>query len=80
MADNTDNTLYISIPFRGEFYPVTLEILPLDDSRLIKQLSTYVDLFKDMKQENILLFNDAQQRKQLTIQEQGIVDKLKREI
>lgn len=80
LVDNTHNELHINIPFGGELYPVDLEILPLDDSRMIKQLSSHVDLFKGFEPDEILLFNDAQQGKDLTREEQAIVDKLTREI
>lgn len=80
MVDNTHNELHINIPFQGELYPVDLEILPLDDSRMIRQLSNHVDLFKGLEPDEILLFNDAQQGKELDEKEQAIVDKLTREI
>lgn len=80
MVENVDNILKINIPFRGEYYPVELEILPLDDSRMINQLSNHVDLFKGMEPEDILLFNDAQQGKELSKEEQAIVDKMNKEI
>lgn len=80
MVENVDNILKINIPFRGEFYPVELEILPLDDSRMINQLSSHVDLFKGMEPEDILLFNDAQQGKELSKEEQAIVEKMNNEI
>ena len=57
-----------------------LEILPLEDSRMIGQLSKHVDLFKGFEPDEILLFNDAQQGKELTKEEQAIVDKLTHEI
>lgn len=80
MVENVDNILKINIPFRGEFYPVELEILPLDDSRMIKTLSNHVDLFKGFEAEDILLFNDAQQGKELSKEEQAIVEKMNNEI
>lgn len=80
MIDNVDNILKINIPFRGEYYPVELEILPLDDSRMIKTLSNHVDLFKGFEPEDILLFNDAQQGKELSKEEQAIVEKMNDEI
>lgn len=80
MVENADNILHINIPFRGELYPVDLEVLPLDDSRLIRQLSNHVDLFRGLEPEDILLFNDAQEGKELSEEEQRIVDKLTREI
>jgi hypothetical protein len=81
MVDNANNELHINIPFRGEFYPADLEILPLDDSRMINQLANHVDLFKGLEPDEILLFNEAQQgEKELTDEEQAIVDKLTREI
>lgn len=80
MVENVDNILKINIPFRGEYYPVELEILPLDDSRMIKTLSNHVDLFKGFEAEDILLFNDAQQGKELSKEEQAIVDKMNNEI
>ena len=80
LVDNTHNELHINIPFQGELYPVDLEILPLDDSRMIRQLSNHVDLFKGLEPDEILLFNDAQQGKELDEKEQAIVDKLTREI
>lgn len=80
MVENVDNILKINIPFRGEFYPVELEILPLDDSRMIKTLSNHVDLFKGFEAEDILLFNDAQQGKELSKEEQAIVEKMNDEI
>ena len=80
MVENADNILKINIPFRGELYPVELEILPLDDSRMINQLSAHVDLFKDMEPNDILLFNEAQQGKELSEKEQAIVNKLNEEI
>ena len=81
MVDNTHNELHINIPFEGEFYPVDLEILPLEDSRLIRQLSNHVDLFKGLEPDDILLFNEAQQgKRELDEKEQAIVDKLTREI
>ena len=80
MVENVDNILKINIPFRGEYYPVELEILPLDDSRMIKTLSNHVDLFKGFEPEDILLFNDAQQGKELSEEEQAIVNKMNEEI
>ena len=80
MVDNTHNELHINIPFQGELYPVDLEILPLEDSRMIGQLSKHVDLFKGLEPDDILLFNDAQQGKELDEKEQAIVDKLTLEI
>lgn len=80
LVDNTKNELHINIPFNGEFYPVDLEILPLEDSRMINQLSQHVDLFKGLEPDDILLFNEAQQGKELNEKEQAIVDKLTREI
>lgn len=80
MVENVDNILKINIPFRGEYYPVELEILPLDDSRMIKTLSNHVDLFKGFEAEDILLFNDAQQGKELSKEEQAIVNKMNEEI
>lgn len=80
MVENADNILKINIPFRGEYYPVELEILPLDDSRMIKTLSNHVDLFKGFEAEDILLFNDAQQGKELSKEEQAIVNKMNDEI
>ena len=80
MVENVDNILKINIPFRGEYYPVELEILPLDDSRMIKTLSNHVDLFKGFEAEDILLFNDAQQGKELSEEEQAIVEKMNNEI
>ena len=80
MVENADNILKINIPFKGEYYPVELEILPLDDSRMINQLSNHVDLFKGMEPEDILLFNDAQQGKELSKEEQAIVEKMNKEI
>lgn len=80
LVENVDNILKINIPFRGEYYPVELEILPLDDSRMIKTLSNHVDLFKGFEAEEILLFNDAQQGKELSKEEQAIVEKMNDEI
>ena len=80
MVENVDNILKINIPFRGEYYPVELEILPLDDSRMIKTLSNHVDLFKGFEPDDILLFNDAQQGKELSEEEQAIVNKMNEEI
>lgn len=80
MVENVDNILKINIPFRGEYYPVELEILPLDDSRMIKTLSNHVDLFKGFEPEDILLYNDAQQGKELSKEEQAIVNKMNDEI
>jgi rhodanese-related sulfurtransferase len=80
MVENADNILKINIPFRGELFPAELEILPLEDSRMINQLSVHVDLFKGMEPEDILLYNDAQQGKELTKEEQAIVDKMNKEI
>ena len=80
LVDNADNELHINIPFQGELYPVDLEVLPLDDSRMVKQLSRHVDLFKGLEPEDIILFNEAQQGKELDDKEQAIVDKLTREI
>ena len=80
MVENANNILKINIPFRGELYPAELEILPLDDSRMINQLSNHVDLFKGLEPEDILLFNDAQQGKELTEEEQAIVNKMNKEI
>ena len=80
MVDNTHNELHINIPFQGELYPVDLEILPLEDSRMIRQLSQHVDLFKGLEPDEILLFNDAQQGKELDEKERAIVDKITREI
>ena len=80
MVDNTHNELHINIPFQGELYPVDLEILPLEDSRMIGQLSKHVDLFKGLEPDDILLFNEAQQGKELDEKEQAIVDKLTLEI
>lgn len=80
LVDNTNNELHINIPFQGELYPVDLEVLPVDDSRMIKQLSRHVDLFKGLEPEDIILFNEAQQGKELDDKEQAIVDKLTREI
>lgn len=80
MVENADNILKINIPFKGEYYPVELEILPLDDSRMINQLSKHVDLFKGMEPEDILLFNDAQQGKELSKEEEAIVEKMNKEI
>lgn len=81
MVDNTHNELHINIPFQGELYPVDLEILPLEDSRMINQLTNHVDLFKGLEPDDILLFNEAQQgKRELTDEEQRIVDKLTREI
>lgn len=80
MVENSDNILKINIPFRGELYPAELEILPLDDSRMINQLSAHVDLFKGMEPDDILLFNEAQQGKELTKEEEAIVNKMNKEI
>lgn len=80
MVENTDNILKINIPLGGEYFPVELEILPLDDSRMIKTLSNHVDLFKGFEPEDILLFNDAQQGKELSKEEQAIVEKMNDEI
>lgn len=80
LVENADNILKINIPFRGELYPVELEILPLDDSRMINQLSSHVDLFNGMEPEDILLYNDAQQGKELTEEEQAIVNKINKEV
>ena len=80
LVDNAHNELHINIPFQGELYPVDLEVLPLDDSRMVKQLSRHVDLFKGLEPEDIILFNEAQQGKELDDKEQAIVDKLTREI
>lgn len=80
LVDNADNELHINIPFQGELYPVDLEVLPLDDSRMVKQLARHVDLFKGLEPEDIILFNEAQQGKELDDKEQAIVDKLTREI
>ena len=80
LVDNANNELHINIPFQGELYPVDLEVLPVDDSRMIKQLSRHVDLFKGLEPEDIILFNEAQQGKELDDKEQAIVDKLTREI
>ena len=80
LVDNTHNELHINIPFQGELYPVDLEVLPLDDSRMIKTLSNHVDLFKGLEPDDIVLFNEAQQGKELDDKEQAIVDKLTREI
>lgn len=80
MVKNSDNILKINIPFRGELYPAELEILPLDDSRMINQLSAHVDLFKGMEPDDILLYNSAQQGKELTEEEEAIVNKMNKEI
>ena len=80
MVDNTHKELHINIPFQGELYPVDLEILPLEDSRMIRQLSQHVDLFKGLEPDEILLCNDAQQGKELDEKERAIVDKITREI
>lgn len=80
LVNNSDNILKINIPFGGEYYPVELEILPLDDSRMIESLSNHVDLFRGFEAEDILLFNDAQQGKELSKEEQAIVEKMNKEI
>lgn len=80
MVDNTHNELHINIPFQGELYPVTLEILPLSDSSAIKALSHHIDLFNEYNPDDILTFNKAQEGEELNPKEQALVDKMTKEI
>lgn len=80
MVEGRNNILKINIPFEGELYPVDLEILPLDDSRMIKTLTDHVDLFKGLDPDEIVLFNDQQQGKKLDPKEEAIANKVMREI
>lgn len=80
MVNNANNELYINIPFQGELYPVTLEILPLSDSSAIKALSHHIDLFSDYTPDDILTFEKAQQGEELTDKEQALVNKMTLEI
>ena len=80
LVDNADNTLKVNVPFNGEVYPMTFEILPLDDSRIVQTLQAHVDLFRDYKPSEIQLFTRAQNGETLTPEEAVIVAKMTKDI
>lgn len=80
LVENTVKELKINIPVNGEYYPAVLEILPVTKSNVVKTLEKHVDLFKDMNQEEILLYNEAQNGKELSIEEQAIINRLNERI
>ena len=80
LVENTVKELKINIPVNGEYYPAVLEILPVTKSNVVKTLEKHVDLFKDMSQEEILLYNEAQNGKELSIEEQAIINRLNERI
>jgi len=81
IIDNEDaRTLNVNVPFNEKWYPMSFEILPLDDSRVISTLQTHIDLFKDYSKEEIQLWSKAQQGQMITPEEKQIVDKMTRDM
>lgn len=81
IIDNEEaRTLRVNVPFNEKWYPMSFEILPLDDSRVISTLQTHIDLFKDYSKEEIQLWSKAQQGQMVTPEEKQIVDKMTRDM
>ena len=80
IVDNTHNILTVNVPFNNEWYTMEFEVLPLVDSRVVSALQTHINVFKDYNQKELTLFKQAEQGKEMTAEEQAIVDKMMREI
>ena len=80
MVSEEKTILKINIPFKGELYPVDLEVLPITDSSAINVLGHHIDLFSEYKADDIELFNNAQQGKELSAKEQAVVDKMMKDL
>ena len=78
--DKTNRLLRVNVPYNEKWYPMEFEVLPLDDSRVVQTLQTHVELFKDYTRDEMLLWNQAQQGKPLSKEQQQIVAKMQREI
>lgn len=78
--DNNHNTLLVHLPFNGKTYGLEFTILPLTDSRAVQSIQAHVDIFQDYSTDKIQLFRDAQTGKQLTREQQLIVEKMNKEI
>ena len=80
IVDNTHNILKVNVPFNGDWYEMEFEVLPLVDSRVVSALQTHINVFKDYSTKELTLFKQAEQGKEMTPEEQSIVDKMMKEI
>lgn len=78
--DKSNRLLKVNVPYNEKWYTMEFEVLPLDDSRVVTTLQTHVELFKDYTRDEMLLWNQSQQGKTLTREQQQIVDKMRKEI
>lgn len=80
LDDPSRHKLLVHLPIDDKIYEMEFEILQLEDSKAIRSLQVHLDLFKDYSQEEAMLYAKAQQGKQLTREEQHIVDKITQEL
>ena len=80
LVDTTNLLLRVNVPFSGETYPMTFEVLPIDDSRIVQTMQSHVELFRDYKPSEIQLFTRAQNGEIMTPEEAAIVAKMTKDI
>lgn len=72
--------LLVHLPVNGQIYEMEFEILPLDNSKAIKGIGMQLDLFKDFSNEEAQIYTKAQAGKELSIEEQNVLDEMNKEI
>lgn len=81
LIDSTEITLLnVNVPYRGKWYPMTFEVLAMDDSRVVSTLETHVNLFRDYSPEELSAFTKAQQGHKLTREEAAIAQKITKKL
>lgn len=72
--------LLVHLPINNQIYELEFEILPLDNSKAIKSIGMQLDLFKDFSKEETQIYTKAQAGKELSIEEQNVLDEMNKEI
>ena len=81
LVDSTKEILLpVNVPYNGKWYPMTFEVLPMDDSRVVSTLETHVNLFRDYNPEELAAFTKMQQGHKLTREEEAIAQRITKKL
>lgn len=73
-------TLLVHLPINGQMYEFNFEILPLDNSRAIKSISTQLEIFKDFTKEEANIYTKAQAGQVLSAEEKAVLNHVNKEL
>ena len=80
LDSETNRFLKVHLTYNNHTYELQFEILPIDDSRVVDYMQMNIDLFKDYSEDERTLFVKAQEGKEITPEEQAVVEKMTVEI